>query len=268
LLDKYNLNKIEREWLGDKVYLLKTNQTNEQLIIEIANQIYESGFVEYSHPDFIVFNWPESSPNDEYYGSQWNLTKISASNAWDISTGNSSIIIAILDYGILSNHPDLDGHLVTGYDVVDNDNTTSPLYDDLNHGTACAGIASAETNNGPGIAGVGYNCSIMPIQFTHSENWSNSTNFAAGINWAASHGAHIISISGSTNTADVVSDAIYSATSNGRNGKGCVIVKSAGNEGTTTGEITYPGKHPKVICVGATDQNDVKKDYSSYGPEL
>ena len=73
----------------------------------------------------------------------------------NISIGSPSIIIAILDNGVQSNHPDLDGHLVTGYDVVDNDYTTDPYNSTFDyHGTACAGVAAAETNNGIGIAGV------------------------------------------------------------------------------------------------------------------
>ncbi|MBN2010732.1 S8 family serine peptidase [candidate division KSB1 bacterium] len=217
--------------------------------------------VEFAHPDFIAFNWTET--NDTYYTNQWNLSKINITNAWNITQGSSSILIAILDSGVESDHPDID--LVTGYDVVDNNYSTDP-YDNIYHGTACAGIASAITNNSLGIAGVGYNCKIMPIQSTHSTDWSSSSNFAAGINWASSNGAHVISISGNTNSADAVNNAINNATSNGRNGKGCIIVKSAGNNGEEN--ITYPGQHSKVIAVGATDENDYRRSYSSYGNAL
>ena len=243
---------------------------DEQLTLNIANEIYESGLVEFSHPDLIGYNWMDSGTNDSLYGSQWNLIKISAPDAWNISIGSPSIIIAILDNGVQSNHPDLDGHLVTGYDVVDNDYTTDPYNSTFDyHGTACAGVAAAETNNGIGIAGVGYNCKIMPIQFTHNDLWTDYEKLAAGINWAAAHGADIINISGSTFDQAVVTNAIANAVSNGRNGKGCIIVKSAGNDGYTDDhEISFPGKDPNVICVGATDQNDARNGISSYGREL
>ncbi|MDQ7817431.1 MAG: S8 family serine peptidase [Melioribacteraceae bacterium] len=82
--------------------------------------------------------------NDPLLQYQWNLTKIMAPAAWNITTGSSSIIIAIIDCGVQSNHPDLQNKLVTGYDVFGNDNTTDP-YGNYYHGTSCAGVAAAET---------------------------------------------------------------------------------------------------------------------------
>lgn len=126
---------------------------------------------------FILTYSSINAQNDPLLSNQWNLSKIKAMDAWSISTGSPSIIIAILDAGVDSNHPDLQNKLVNGYDVVDNDNTTDPYQDD-DHGTACAGIAAAYTNNGLGIAGVGYNCKIMPIQLAHSEYLvANAANF-------------------------------------------------------------------------------------------
>ena len=163
-----------------------------------------------------------------------------------------------------SEHPDLEDDLVSGYDSVDEDYTTDPYYD-WAHGTCCAGLAAASTNNNLGIAGVGYNCKIMPLQASHDEDLSNSSNFAAAINWAWNHGADIISISAYTTTADAVNNAINSATSSGRSGKGCIVVNCAGND---NGSIVFPGQHPKVLTVGATDQNDSRMSYSNYGSAL
>ncbi len=203
--------------------------------------------------------------NDPLLQYQWNLTKIMAPAAWNITTGSSSITIAIIDCGIQSNHPDLQNKLVTGYDVLGNDNTTDP-YGNYYHGTACAGVAAAETNNGIGIAGVGYSCKIMPIQIAYDDNINNPENFISGLNWAVSHGADIICFSGHTDEKQSVLDAIDYATTYGRNGRGCIIVKSAGN--LSSQGITFPGRHSKVIAVGATDQNDNRIAVSSYGPEL
>lgn len=215
---------------------------------------------------FILAYSSINAQNDPLLSNQWNLSKIRATDAWSISTGSPSIIIAILDAGVDSNHPDLQYKLVTGYDVADNDNTTNPYGNDY-HGTACAGLAAAHTNNGLGIAGVGYNCKIMPIQLAHSEGLiGNAANFVTGLNWAVAHGADVISFSGHTETSQAVIDALYNAKINGRNGKGCVIIKSAGNESGSG--ITYPGRQPIVLSVGATDQNDQRISDSSYGPEL
>lgn len=211
--------------------------------------------------------------NDNYFPNQWNLTKISAPAAWEISNGSSSIIIAIVDQGVESSHPDLLNKLVTGYDVEGNDNDTEP---DPNkpisyHGTACAGVAASATNtDGEGIAGVGYNCKIMPIQVSYDDDW-DSDNYATAITWAADHGADIISISGSTEEDPDVITAIDYATSNGRNGRGCVVIKSAGNTGKSDPPLSglqFPAKYYKVLSVGATNQYDQKVDESSVGPEL
>ncbi|MFZ6032757.1 MULTISPECIES: S8 family serine peptidase [Melioribacter] len=145
--------------------------------------------------------------NDPLIQYQWNLNKIMAQNAWNITTGSPSIIIAILDNGIDSNHPDLQNKLVIGYDVIDNDNTTDP-YGNYWHGTACAGAAAAGTNNGIGIASIGYNCKIMPIQIAHDDNINNPIKFVTGLNWAVAHGADIICFSGHTDNSQDVLDAI------------------------------------------------------------
>lgn len=261
MIKAYNPKLINKKWLEEDVFLVSIKSTSDSSMFSISNNIHKSGLVEFAHPEFLTYNWMET--NDTYYSNQWNLTKIAISNAWSITTGNSSIIIAILDSGVESDHPDLEDDMVTGYDVVDDDYTTDP-YSGIYHGTCCAGIAAACTNNSTGIAGIGYNCNIMPIQFTHTSSWSNSTNFAQGITWASNNGADIINISGNTQSSQNVNNAINSATSNGRSGKGCIIVKSAGNGGS----ITFPGQHEKVISVGATDTNDYRISYSSYGSAL
>ncbi|MGD8782692.1 MAG: S8 family serine peptidase, partial [Ignavibacteria bacterium] len=221
---------------------------------------------------FTMILFAQSVPNDPLFQYQWNLTKISAPAAWTISTGSPSIIIAIVDQGVESAHPDLLNKLVTGYDVESDDNTTEP-YPNLAisyHGTASAGVAAALTNNGIGIAGVGYNCKIMPIQVSHDRYW-DSDNFATAIIWASDHGADIISISGKTDEDPDVISAIDYATSNGRSGKGCIIVTSAGNTGKSDppySELQFPAKYSKVLSVGASNPNDQKVDESSVGPEL
>jgi hypothetical protein len=256
LIKENSLKCIEKKWLGERVYLYSTSTMDENLTLKIANQIYESGMAEFSHPDFLTFNTTET--NDSYYSSQWNLTKISAADAWNITAGSTTILIAIVDNGVQSNHPDLSGKLVTGYNAPNPSQPPEPSLgtDTDYHGTACTGVAAAATNNGIGIAGIGYNCKILPIKRGHANNYSSSNN-AAAINWAWNSGqASIINCSWNDTPNDAVTNAINTATSNGRNGKGCVVVKSSGNEGT----ITFPGTLPNVITVGMTNQFDVRID--------
>jgi len=114
--------------------------------------------------------------NDEYFSEQWHLhntgqfgykpnADINAPEAWEITTGDPNIIIAICDTGVELNHPDLVNNLVPGYDFYDSDVDPSPAQgENETHGTMCAGFASAQGNNGIGVAGVTWNCKIMPIR--------------------------------------------------------------------------------------------------------
>ncbi len=205
-ISDYQLSKIEKEWLGERVYLFSVNSSDENSTIKIANQIYESELVEFSHPDFFCFDVAKT--NDEYYSSQWNLSKISISDAWNITTGNPSIIIAIIDNGVESSHDDLEYNLVEGYNVLEPSELPEPTdnYAKNYHGTAIAGIASASTNNDRGIAGVGYNCKIMPIKWCHYGG--SPTNAAAAINWAWENDADVINCSFGVSSDDVVTNAI------------------------------------------------------------
>src|SRR5207253_405036 len=103
--------------------------------------------IEFVEPDYLLP--PNATPNDTYYSSQWHLPRIQAPQAWDISTGASSVILAILDTGIDATHPDLAPKLVAGWNFYDNNSDTTEVYP---HGTAVAGTAAALGNNGLGVA--------------------------------------------------------------------------------------------------------------------
>ncbi|NHZ87042.1 MAG: S8 family serine peptidase [Planctomycetia bacterium] len=265
IISTYDLKIIERKWLGENTFLFENSNLENTLFI--ANEIFESGLVEYSNPDFISFNVSET--NDAYYSSQWNLPKILANSAWTITTGSSQINIAILDNGVQSNHPDLTNKLITGYNALEPGQSTNPTIDDDNgtddyHGTACAGVAAAATNNGIGIAGIGYNSKIIPIKLYYDDQITASDAVEA-INWAYNHDADVLNLSWTMGNSQPVLNAITDAVNDGRDGKGCVVVKSAGN---THGEVTFPGQHPKVLAVGATNENDNRWSYSCYGNGL
>jgi subtilisin family serine protease len=233
-------------------------------------------------------NTPGVFPNDEYFPKQWHLhntgqsggtpgADIRAPEAWEITTGDPNIVVAVLDNGVDSNHPDLMDNLVPGYDFYDDDNTPDPANaGDLNdfHGTACAGLIAAEGNNTIGVTGITWNCKIMPIRiFTHDGSkqgeLATDADLATAIRWAAAHGADILSNSWYLDrAAPVIHSAIVDVTTHngmGGNGKGCIVLFCAGNG---SGPVAYPAKYPEVIAVGATNHNDHYTWYSNYGPEL
>jgi subtilisin family serine protease len=158
-------------------------------------------------------------------------------------------------------HPDLKNKIVgPGYDFVNND---ADATDDHGHGTMIAGIAAAETNNNEGIAGVAWNCKILPVKVLDQFGTGNSVKIAAGIVWAADNGAQILNISSGQPALD---STIENALKYAFETKGVFIAAAAGNDNTS---VYYPAAYEKYVCaVSATDYNDQRTVYSNFGWEL
>ncbi|MBL8843962.1 MAG: peptidase S8 [Planctomycetes bacterium] len=210
--------------------------------------------VEYAHPNYL--SHAVHLPNDPSWPSQYGPTKIRCEQAWDMQKGDANVVIAIVDTGIDKSHGDLAAKLVAGYDFVSND--TDP--DDNNgHGTHCAGIAAALTDNALGVAGVASNCSLMAVKVLNGSGSGSNSDVAAGINWAADHGAHVISLSLGGSAKDATLEAAVNYAWN----KGVVVVAAAGNNGNQT--KFYPAAYGNCIAVASTDSNDNRSSFSTYG---
>jgi subtilisin family serine protease len=223
-------------------------------------------------------------PNDEYFPMQWHLhntgqsggmpdADINAPEAWEITTGDPNIVIAVVDTGIDDAHPDLANNLVQGYDFFDDDDLPVPEPDDpdAGHGTVCAGHIAAAGNNTLGVTGVANTSKIMPIRINANSWVTPQSQIATAFRWAAAHGADVLSNSWGDFTAlPIIHSALADVTKPdglGREGKGCVVLFAAGNEsGPVT--FTWPALYPEVIAVGATDHNDTLSWYSNYGQEM
>lgn len=212
--------------------------------------------VMYAEPNYIQRN--QWIPNDPRYGQQYALPKIQAPAGWDSMRGDAATIIAIVDTGVSKDHEDLAAKLLPGYDFVNDD---ADPDDDQGHGTHCAGIAAAITNNGKGIAGLAVDCSIMPVKVLN-ENGSGAVSWIInGITWAADNGAHVISLSlGGGGASQAQQDSLRYAI-----GKGSLPVAAAGNHGTT--QKIYPAGFPEALAVAATDANDNKANFSAFGSD-
>lgn len=197
-------------------------------------------------------------PNDAYVasGDEWHLQRIQAPQAWDYSAGAPGTIIAILDSGINSAHPDLAGRVLPGYDFVSND---SDPADDFGHGTAVAGTAVAAGNNNIGVAGVAFSCVVLPVKVVDSSGFASYSCVAQGIKYAVDHGARIInlSIAGDTPSSTLQSAIDYAWSNN------VVVVAAAGNNGNSTPH--YPAACTHVVGVSATEPDDTLATFSSYG---
>ncbi|MGV8138556.1 MAG: S8 family serine peptidase [Mangrovibacterium sp.] len=190
--------------------------------LEIANKYYESGLVEFATPNFISYaELHQIIPNDTYFNRQitchntgqvftdghsgTNDADIDAPEAWEITTGCSEIVIAVLDQGVTPDHPDLPNLRqirLAGSNFVDGNNDPSPGGNG-NHGNACAGVIAATMNNNEGIAGIASNCRIMPIRIFDNNGVGVSPELTAdAIELAVDNGANILSNSWGYPTSD------------------------------------------------------------------
>jgi subtilisin family serine protease len=224
-------------------FVLSVTSASNYNTLKVTNIFYESGLFQSAEPDFMLENIL-ACVNDPYFNDQWGLKNtgqyggtsgidIKACDAWQIATG-SGIVVAVMDEGIELDHPDLEANI---YPLsFDTENRSSPSVVRGAHGTACAGIIGAVQNNDTGVSGVAPAGQLMSISrdlgvFSVLDPLTKE-DLAFGINWAWHHGADVISNSwGGTHLQGwYIAEAIDSAQTYGRGGKGCVVVFSAGND--------------------------------------
>ncbi len=216
----------------------------------------------YAEPNYVA-HAVDTIPNDVYSGDQWRFFKIGAPLAWDMTTGDSSVIIAIVDTGIDLDHEDFNfncpGKLTAArWNFVAGNNTPN---DDNGHGTHVAGIAAACGNNGIGVAGVAWGARLMPVKVLDSSGNGYYSDVADGVIYAVDHGAKVVNLSlGGPDDSSTLADAIQYAYQNG-----VLVAAAAGN---TAGAVLYPAAYPHVLAVAATDSLDRRYSASSFGPQL
>jgi thermitase len=211
--------------------------------------------VEYIEPNYIYQS--QFVPNDpSQQTSQYAWSVIKAYDAWDVTQGSSSTVIAIVDSGVMASHPDLSGKVVAGYDFVDNDSNA----DDANgHGTHVAGVAGALTNNGIDGAGMCPNCKLLPVRVTGSDGHGTLVNLINGIVYAADRGAQVINLSlGGPDSSTSLQNAVNYAWN-----RGAFLACAAGNANSSS--LVYPAAYSNCFAVAATTRYDTRWDQSSYG---
>jgi subtilisin family serine protease len=198
----------------------------------------------------------DTQPDDPSWPDQWGLRRAGFPKAWDVTRGSPRTIVAVLDTGVDASHPDLQGAVGAGYDFVNRDSDPS---DDDGHGTAVAGIIAARGNNGVGLTGACWACTIMPVKVLDERGTGDTAAVAAGMIWAADHGARVINLSlGGPGTTDALTAAVGYAIR-----KNVVIVAAAGNSGSVI--PFYPATEPSVIGVAASNEEDRLYSWSNRG---
>jgi len=183
--------------------------------------------------------------------------------AWELSTGSGDVILAVLDTGASNSHPDLAEKILPGINfttIIPNANTDDSSF--ISHGTGCAGIAAAATNNGIGISGVSWGSRVLPVKVANAYGLSSELICTNGLIWAADHGALVATMSlGFPEGTTLFELAVEYA-----HLRGLVLCSSTGN---TPGEdIFYPARFSRVIAVGATNNRDELATFTTTGPEL
>ncbi|PZR20842.1 MAG: hypothetical protein DI539_09605 [Flavobacterium psychrophilum] len=258
--------------------------TNAQSVIK---SYQDTGLVEYAEKDAVGqaggVKGVSTTVNDDFYYRQWGFHNDGSFNmypatsgadmqmqeAWDITQGSSSVIVATMDSGLRLSHPEFEGRLwtntleipdngidddqngyiddINGWDYANNDNDPT---DDHGHGTNVTGIIAANGNNGIGYSGVDLNCKLMTLKGINAANFGYYTWWAEAITYAADNGANVINLSvGGTSQSLVLAEAIAYALNNG-----VVVVACMMNNNNNV--ASYPAKYNGVIAVGATNPDD------------
>ena len=256
--------------------------------IKYASILYETGLFEYAEPNLVGSVTNFGYYDNTYFFQQWAVlnedVNINVLPAWEITTGDTSIKVAVLDCGVELDHPDLVDNLVEGYDAVNDTLYPTTICCGWNennydyHGTCCAGIIGASDNE-EGIVGISHTSKIIPIRIGYTVVYGTKelppepphshtdTKYISRYSWvvdALNHacyldGASVISCSfGIMTPSSAIESKINEITENGREGKGCVVVASAGNTKIDNSmpiwdTLNYLSRHPNVISVGSVN---------------
>ena len=263
--------------LADLSLIYEFNYEAAYPIEYACNLLLKTGLFEFVEPHYL----PHLSyqPNDPFatISGQYHLNKINAYTAWDITKGDTNIVIGITDTGVELTHPDLTGNIKFNYadpiDGIDNDgdslidnyygwdvgeNDNDPTWQGNPHGVHVSGCAAAVTDNGSGGAGVGFNTKFLPVKIADANG--DLTGSYEGIIYAADHGCSIINCSwGGPGGGQFGQTAINYATIN----KNALVVCAAGNDNGSTDH--FPSAYNYALSVASTTSNDNKSGFSNYG---
>lgn len=296
LFDDYGLELLRQDEDDPNRMILRVTSAATLNPIKIANLLAENADIEVAEPEFATrISFKAHRPTDSLFADQWHLENrggdfltagadVSAPDTWDITRGSRSVVVAIADDGVDLTHDDFSspGKIIGARDFGQNDNDPTPVRNGRgrhgdNHGTACAGVAVAD-ENGRGVVGIAPNCALMPIR---TSGLISSDSIEDLFDHMRLQGADVISCSWGVARKHFalttrMKRAISKAATEGRGGKGCIVLFAAGNENSPVDGIDSEGdpvlagfaKHPDVMAIAASNSRDLRSHYSNFGPEI
>ena len=217
--------------------------------------------VDYAEPDYYCQG--DAVPDDPLFTDQWNLDQpsdadVDAPEGWDVSIGNG-VVVAVMDTGVDSDHPEFVGRTVPGYDFINDD---ADPEDDGFHGTTIGSIAVANTDNAEGLAGVCWNCKLMPVKIFDETVFGPWSVVADGMIWIADSGVKLVNFSGSAQgPSQTAHDALRYAYE-----AGVLIFIASGNGATAS--VGVPARYWESVAVGGSNGADGRYGASNWGPEI
>jgi len=262
ILIKYNqsdlISKLDfnQPYGIEKIGINKVIVNSQKEMEAMLNGLKNDPSVQYAEPNGIYSIL--QIPNDPFHGQDWGLNYTNVETAWDITTGSSEIIVAVIDTGVDLDHFDLVSNLIPGRNFLEPSLTPQ---DDHGHGTLVSGIIAAQGNNSYGKAGVVWNTKIMPLKVLDSQGDGTIEHIAEAIIYAADNGAKVINLSlGGDTSYNVIRDAIMYAYE-----KGVLVIGATGNDNS---QVVYPAAYREVMAVGAIDNHGNKAGFSNFGEEV
>jgi subtilisin family serine protease len=288
-VDGTSLRAVRSSLERTSLYRSNTARSRTQTLA-LVEKLKTRADVAWAEPNQILRT--NATPNDPEFSKQWHYAAINLPQAWDLENGSSNpVTVAVVDTGLLLGHPDIQGQFWPGYDFIsdpaqanDGDgregNPDDPGHDEPDgsssyHGSHVAGTIAATTNNGIGVAGIGWGTKILPVRVL-GVGGGTVSDIIDGILWAAGipisgvpinqHPAQVINLSlGGPGLC--ASESALQGAFDQVNAKGAIVVVAAGNENTDASE-TVPASCNGVIAVGATNRAGARAPYSNYGPRI
>ncbi|MEY2988303.1 MAG: hypothetical protein RJB13_1824 [Pseudomonadota bacterium] len=276
---QFKVRSLVKDDTGQYEFLrLKIKDDRPEALITAINELSQLESVQLAEPNYKAKI--HAIPNDMGFPSLWGMQKISAPLAWDITTGNPSVTVAVIDTGVDYLHSDLSANIWSNPNEVLNglDDDGNGFVDDIRgwnfagannnpmdgngHGTHVAGIIGAVGNNQQGVTGVGWNIKLMPVKIFSDANTATVADIINGVLYAANNGAHILNNSYSCGISVAMTNAVMHARE-----KNTLFVAAAGNNGLN--DAVYPASLSlsvdSVISVASIEQTGALSSFSNFG---